>query len=244
MIKGSRLNRWVRNLAWIVVVLSALSFIAFTVYLKPYKDRAATYDLTMVPRTTAIHLERLPQHVIDAVIATEDARFFSHDGIDLRGIARAALVNFRAKQKRQGASTITQQLAKQTYGEVAKTMDRKLVEAFVAKRIEAEFDKEAILSNYLSIIYLGNGFHGIENAAFGYFEKAVEDLTVNEAATLAGLIKAPSAIEPFDHPERAKASRNLVLTRMATEELLSKEEADRLREQPLVTIRDAVPAPM
>ena len=141
-------------------------------------------------------------------------------------------------------SKITQQLAKQTYGEVAKTMERKLVEVFLAKRIEAEFDKETILSNYLTIIYFGNDFYGLEDAARGYFDKPAQDLTVAEAATLAGLIKAPSAIEPFQHPERAKASRNLVLTRMATEALLSQEEADRLREQPLVTVRDGMPAPM
>ena len=242
--KRSKLKRWLVRLIGVAAVLITVGYIALTMFLKPYKERAEDYDITLVARGHAIDIDTLPQHVINAVIATEDARFFSHEGLDLRGIARAALVNLRAKEKRQGASTITQQLAKQTYGEVAKTMDRKLVEAFLAKRIEAEFDKETILSNYLTIIYFGNGFYGIEDAARGYFDKALGELTVTEAATLAGLIKAPSAIEPFQHPERARASRNLVLTRMATEALLSKEEANRLREEPLVTIRDSIPSPM
>lgn len=235
----SRLRKILIRVASAFVLVLAIAVLALSVALKPYQEKAASFDLTVVPHGSAIPLDRLPKHVIDAVVASEDSRFFSHGGVDLKGICRAALVNIRGKQGRQGASTITQQLARQTYGILEKTVERKLVEAFLARRIEKAYEKQIILSNYLSIIYFGNGYHGIEQAAEGYFGKDVEDLTVTEGATLAGLIKAPSALEPFQHPERARKARNLVLGRMATERLLSTEEAERLRKQPVRTRDDA-----
>ncbi len=239
-----RLKRLLGRALGLLLVLLLAGLAALFVALRPYKERALAFNLTTLPQAHAVEIARLPQHVVDAVVASEDSRFFDHGGLDLKGICRAALVNFRGEQGRQGASTITQQLARQTFGILEKTMDRKLVEAFLARRIEGAFDKQTILSNYLSIIYFGNGFYGIEAAASGYFGKEVEDLTVTEAATLAGLIKAPSALEPFQHPERARRARNLVLGRMASEDLLSEDEANRLRQQPIRVSHQEEMAPM
>lgn len=240
----SRLKPCLRKWTGIALCLLIVALVGLAITLKPYKDQAESFDLAELPQSNALDLSRLPQHVIDAVVASEDSRFFDHGGLDMKGICRAALVNLRSKESRQGGSTITQQLARQTYGILEKSMERKLIEAFLARRIERTFDKETILSNYLSVIYFGNGYSGIEAAADGYFNKAVEDLTVTEGATLAGLIKAPSALEPFRYPGRAKEARDLVLGRMAAEELLSEDEADRLQKQPIRTRNDAVAAPM
>lgn len=242
--KRSRLKRWLMALGATIIILLIAAIVAATIALKPYRERAQTFDLSMVPHESAVDLNRVPQHVIDAVVASEDSRFYAHGGFDLKGICRAAWVNFRGKGNRQGASTITQQLARQSYNLLDKSIDRKLVEVCLARRIEEAYDKETILSNYLSIIYFGNSFFGIEAASQGYFNKPVEDLTVTEGATLAGLIKAPSLLEPFQHPEKAREARNLVLGRMASENLLSDEEAQRLREQPIRVKHEGDGTPM
>ncbi len=218
---------------WIIrgVVLAAIMILSLA--LQPFRKQAASYDLERIRQVEVVEADRLPRHLIHAVIAAEDARFFRHGGVDLKGVCRATWVNFRGRLGQQGASTITQQLARQSYGLLEKTMERKLVEAFLARRIEKRFSKEEILSHYLTVIYFGSGFYGIDAACRGYFEKRVEDLTVAEAATLVGLIKAPSALQPFDHPARALKARNLVLSRMVEEELLSDDEAERLSRRPI-----------
>ena len=230
-----RLLKWsVVSLALILVVLSAV----LTALLKPYYQQAQQYDLEIIENQPKLPYDSLPQHLIHAVVAAEDSRFFEHQGVDTRGVARAALANWRAKTKVQGGSTITQQLAKQSFGINQRTIKRKLVEMFVARRIEKRFDKQAILTSYLSLIYYGNGFNGIRTAAQGYYQKDVSELTVDEAATLVGLLKAPSLYEPFDHPARAKKARNLVLRRMADEKMLSREEALQYQEAPLRPVRE------
>ena len=223
--KSPSIPRWLVKSLAVLTMLIVLAGVCLAVLLTPYKDRAAAMNLVQVSESRGIAYERLPQHLINAIVAAEDNRFFDHGGLDVKGICRASMVNLRTKSKSQGASTITQQLARQTFGILEKTMDRKLVEAFLALRIEDSFTKETILSKYLSRIYFGAGYNGIESATGGYFNKTVEELTVAEAATLAGIIKAPSALEPLKHPDRALDVRNTVLARMAEEGYLTTEEA-------------------
>ncbi len=232
----NRIVRWIRRLAFILAVV----VIALAVYLRPYHQQAQSYDLSLIPQANALPLEGVPSHVVGAILATEDVRFYEHHGLDVRGICRAAVANVRGKGPKQGGSTITQQLAKQTYGILKRTMERKFVEGFLARRIEKTYSKDTILSNYLTIIYMGNGYHGLAEAALGYFGKPVSELTVEEAATLAGIIKAPSALEPIGHPERARQARNLVLRRMAAEGYLPSEDVDALCDTPIHLARDHV----
>src|SRR5436190_1855287 len=156
-------------------------------------------------RRGAIKLEpvdarRLPRHVVDAFISIEDRRFFRHDGIDPRGLLRAMLHNARAGSLEQGGSTITQQLAKTSFLTPARTLRRKVQEALIALWLEARLDKQEILSRYLSGIYFGDGVYGLRAAAQHYFGVDPEQLDVAQAAMLAGIVRAPSALAPSRHP--------------------------------------------
>lgn len=143
-----------------------------------------------------VPLEELPPYAVDAFLATEDRRFFEHRGFDVRGLARAAIANWRAGAVVEGGSTITQQLAKNLFLSPEKTLTRKLEELQYALWLEARLTKEEILTLYLNRIYLGSGAYGIEAAARSYFSKSARDLTVAEAALIAGLPKAPSTLSP------------------------------------------------
>ncbi|GBG07763.1 penicillin-binding protein [Paenibacillus agaridevorans] len=156
----------------------------------------------------------LPKPLIDAVTAVEDKRFFDHKGMDTRAIGRAFYANIRAGGTTQGGSTITQQLAKNVFLSHERTWMRKWNEVLLAKKIEENYDKQKILEMYLNQIYFGEGAWGIKRAAETYFGKTVDRLTLSESAVLAGLIRAPSALTPYKHPEKAKERRNLVLRLM------------------------------
>ena len=135
-----------------------------------------------------IRLDAVPYHLIQALTAVEDSRFFEHSGVDFIGIARAVVLNLKAKRITQGASTITQQLAKQCYPVEFKTrnINTKIIEAFLANRIESSLTKPEILEHYLNRIYFGSGYFGIESASRGYFGKSVTDINILEAATICG----------------------------------------------------------
>ncbi|AJY73952.1 transglycosylase domain-containing protein [Paenibacillus beijingensis] len=158
--------------------------------------------------------DAMPKHLIEAVVAIEDKRFFEHDGMDLRGIMRALFTNITAGGTVQGGSTITQQLAKNVFLSHERTWKRKWSEVLLARKIEENYDKPKIMEMYLNKIYFGEGAWGIKRAAETYFGKPVSRLTLSESALLAGLIKAPSALTPYKHPEKAKERRNLVLETM------------------------------
>lgn len=150
----------------------------------------------------------------DAVLAIEDARFFTHKGVDLRGLARAVRRNAEAGEVKEGGSTITQQYVKNVLLDPEQTVNRKLQEAMLALQLERRHPKEAILERYLNRIYLGNGAYGVQAAAGLYFGKAAAELTLAESALLAGLIAAPERYDPFEHPDTALARRQVVLGRM------------------------------
>jgi penicillin-binding protein 1A len=182
-----------------------------------------------------ISIDEIPAHMVDALVATEDARFFDHDGVDYIGVVRAAKTNFQAGRVTQGASTITQQLARNAFDLKVRGIERKVVEAFLAQRIERRFKKRQILELYLNRIYFGSGFYGISAAANGYFGKEAKNLSTAECAVLAGLIKSPNRLSPFNSPEESKNTRNYVFVRMEAEGFITEAERVRLAAEPLVT---------
>ena len=161
-----------------------------------------------------VPLEEISPHLIHAVISVEDQRFYDHHGFDLVRIVKAALTNLRHGRVVQGGSTITQQLARQSFLTPDKTMRRKLQELILAARIESEYSKDQILELYLNKVYFGDGLYGAEAAARGYFGRHASEVSVSEAALLAGLVKSPSTYAPTVNPTRAKARRNVVLQTM------------------------------
>ena len=180
-----------------------------------------------------VPLARIPQPLVDAFVATEDRRFFSHGGIDLRGAVRALLSNLRAGQVTQGGSTITQQVAK-SYLSSERSYTRKLREAVFARRLEARYSKREILALYLNQIYLGNGAYGVQAAAKRYFDKDVWELDISEMALIAGLARAPSRESPLVSLAAATERRNQVLGNMVANGALSAEEAKKWQARPLV----------
>jgi penicillin-binding protein 1A len=163
-----------------------------------------------------VHLNQIPQKVIDAVLSTEDREFYSHSGVDFRGIARAFLSNVGADKTVQGGSTITQQLVKNSLFPNGRPRDlkAKLHEAILAERLEQSYSKDQILERYLNTIYFGEGAYGIQAAAERYFNKDVSQLNLVEGALLAGVISNPSGYDPLEHPQAARQRRHDVLTFM------------------------------
>jgi 1A family penicillin-binding protein len=161
-----------------------------------------------------VPLDQFPQVMIEAVVAAEDNRFFSHHGVDYFGIVRAALKNYRAGEIRQGASTLTQQLARNTFSLTERSYDRKILEVFLAREIEKKVPKNKILELYLNRVYFGSGFYGAEAASRGYFGKPARNLSVDEAAMLAGLLKSPNNLSPWSNRRACIDQRNFVLERM------------------------------
>lgn len=175
-------------------------------------------------RTSGITAEELPDHVKNAIIAIEDHRFYEHNGFDLLGIARAFFNNLFAGEITGGGSTITQQLAKNALLSPEQTYKRKIEELFLAVEIEKTYTKDEILEMYLNQVYFGSGAWGIGTASKKYFNKDIKEVTVSEAALLAGLLQAPNAYDPFKNFDRAVNRRNVVLKRMLDEEMISEEE--------------------
>ncbi|MDP2309482.1 MAG: PBP1A family penicillin-binding protein [Pseudomonadota bacterium] len=184
-------------------------------------------------RRYVVELDAMPPQVIDAFLSAEDAGFYEHDGVDYMGIVRAVLRNAAKGRKAQGASTITQQVARNFLLSNEKTYTRKIKEILLAWRVEEAFDKHHILFLYLNQIYLGSGAYGVEAAARVYFGKHVGELDVAEAAMIAGLPQRPSDYSPHRHFEKAKARQQYVLDQMVDNGKLTRAEADAAYAQPL-----------
>ncbi|ENZ1219559.1 transglycosylase domain-containing protein [Enterobacter hormaechei] len=180
-------------------------------------------------RRIPLTLNQIPPVMVKAFIATEDSRFYEHHGVDPVGIFRAASVALFSGHASQGASTITQQLARNFFLSPEKTLIRKIKEVFLAIRIEQLLSKDEILELYLNKIYLGYRAYGVGAAAQVYFGKSIDQLTLSEMATIAGLPKAPSTFNPLYSLDRATARRNVVLSRMLSEGYISQDEYDRAR---------------
>lgn len=187
-----------------------------------------------------VALDELPAHVADAVIAIEDARFLEHRGVDARAVLRALRRNAGAGEVVEGGSTITQQYVKNLLGDNDRTVKRKLKEASLAFQLERHYTKERILELYLNTIYLGNGAYGIQAAALEYFGVPAAGLSLAQAAVIAGLIRSPSASDPYELPEAAIARRNHVLDRMVELGLVTSTDARTAAGEPLgLRVKDA-----
>jgi len=222
--------------AAIVAVLISGFAIYLSILASHLKSQAATFDLgkleqmesasvildrngkifgqIYVENRETVPYDQLPRDLVNAVVAAEDAKFYQHGGYDLFGITRAALKNFAAGHVRQGASTITQQLARNSFSLKERTFHRKLLEIFLARRIEESLGKQKIMELYLNRIYFGGGLYGAEAAARGYFGKSAREMSLAECATLAGLVKSPNRLSPWTDKAASREGRNYVLNRM------------------------------
>src|SRR5438093_2085576 len=246
--RGRRWLRWLVTSLVLVLILSGLAVSATAFWVltilprslpsvtavesfdpsegaKVYDDNDELITEFHVERRIFVPLAQIPTALQDAVIATEDARFYSHHGVDPTGIARAIYQNWRRRRIVEGGSTITQQLAKVLFLTPDKSLERKLKEAVLALLLERRYSKNRILELYLNQIYFGQGAFGVEAAARTFFGKSVGELTLAESALLAGLPKAPATYSPFDHPDAAKRRRNTVLTRMVETGALKPDQA-------------------
>lgn len=180
-----------------------------------------------------VSIDKVPLQMREAIIAVEDRRFYEHKGVDIWSLLRALVRDIRSRDFSEGGSTITQQLAKNIFLPSDKTLERKIKEAGYALKIELTLSKDEILEAYLNYIYFGEGRWGIQNAARFYFGKNVEDLNLEEAAMLAGLLKAPSTYSPLKSKEKALDRRNVVLSLMKEQEYITESEYLKAKAQPI-----------
>ena len=174
-----------------------------------------------------ISLDNISPYLIDATLSTEDKRFYNHPGFDIIRIIKSMYVNLTNKNFSQGASTITQQLARNLFSNFDKTWERKIKEAWYAFRLEINYQKDEILEAYLNTINYGNGVLGIENASYYYFNKSAKELNLAEASMLAGIPKAPNAYSPLNNLSTAKARQNIILNNMVKNNKITSEDADK-----------------
>ncbi|MCC4237154.1 PBP1A family penicillin-binding protein [Vibrio anguillarum] len=241
-------------LSLICIILGVTTIFGFYFYVKPdLPDVATLRDVQLQTpmqvysqdgkliaqfgekRRVPLRIEEIPPELIEAIIATEDSRFYEHYGFDPIGITRAAVAVIASGSAKQGASTITQQLARNFYLSNEKKIMRKIKEIFIAIHIEQLLTKKEILELYLNKIYLGYRSYGIGAAAQVYFGKEVKDLTLSEIALIAGLPKAPSTMNPIYSLDRATNRRNVVLQRMLDEKYITQAQYAQARSEPLMS---------
>ena len=184
-------------------------------------------------RRIFVPLQQIPLGLRNAVIAVEDARFYSHFGVDVRGILRAAYANFRHGRVVEGGSTITQQLAKMLFLTPDRSFSRKVKEALLALELEKRYSKDRLLELYLNQVYMGHGAYGVEAAARTYFGKSVQDLSLPESSMLAGLPRSPGNYSPFERPELVQRRRAIVVGRLLEQGYISEAEAKAANRAPL-----------
>ncbi|WP_147535344.1 transglycosylase domain-containing protein [Bacillus marasmi] len=222
-------------LVFILVTISFFAFMASRANVQSLKDglNQATiiYDkdgdtasTISTNRTKGITVEELPVHVKNAVVAIEDERFYEHNGFDIKGIARAFFRNLFALEITGGGSTLTQQLTKNALLSPEQTYKRKLEELFLAIEIEKHYEKDEILQMYLNQVYFGSGAWGIRSASKKYFNKTIDQVTLSEAAMLAGVLQSPSALDPYKNYDRSMERRNVVLKKMKELGMISAED--------------------
>jgi len=247
-------HRWLRWLTGAAASLVVIAFVAFnllwfTVELPPEPPRPqSSLILTADGQELAaispegsrfvVPLDDIAPIAVDAVLAAEDRRFYEHGGIDPIGIGRAVWRNLRGDT--QGGSTITQQLVKVDYLTSERSLWRKAREAILAVKLERTADKDDILERYLNNVYFGRNAYGIEAAARAYFDTTAADLALGQAALLAGLIRAPEAAEPTDDMDAAVRRRDIVLAALAREAVITRDEAEAVAAEPIVTVPKVV----
>lgn len=251
-----RLLLWLRRVAILVVVLALTGTLALVLALRHYEadlppideveryhppqvTRVLARDGTVlgelfVERRTVVGFADIPNHVKLAILAAEDASFYEHAGLNYLGMLRALYVNLRSTESRQGGSTITQQVVKNVLLTPEKTYERKIREVLLARRIEEQLSKDRILELYLNQIYFGHGRYGIEEASRYYFGKSVRDVSLGEAAMLAGIVKGPALYSPRTHLDRAITRREFVLAQMEAKGFAPKPLVEAARAEALV----------
>src|SRR3954453_7776184 len=246
-VRGNILFRY----GWKITLLFLLAGAAFAIFLF-YGTWAQTFDMKnvgeMPERSTVydvdgkiysrlaganrlkVSLSEVSPEFIAAVLAREDARFYDHKCIDWRGILRALVRDITSRSAKEGASSITQQLARNSLPLGGRTLSRKILEAMVALRIERQFTKQQILELYINRIYFGAGCYGVETASQAYFGKNASKLNLSEAALLAGLIRSPNRFSPLRNPDGAAAQRDAVLSRMVELKKIAPAQADQAKQ--------------
>jgi len=200
---------------------------------KIYSDDDVLIGELKIEKGIFIPIDSIPKNMINALVAVEDSRFWTHKGIDYIGIARALATDIIHASFREGGSTITQQLAKVVFLSPEKTIKRKLMEITLAMKIEKSLSKKEILELYLNKVYFGHGAYGVEMAAKKYFGKSARQLNLAETSLIAGLVRAPALYSPFNNLTKAKERQLVVLTRMEEEKYISKAEKENAYRQPL-----------
>lgn len=234
----------------VVALLGVSGYVFYLMAKLPKVDRLTDYkppivsqvfgdDGTLVgefylERRIVVPVSKMPRKLIQAFVSAEDSNFYSHKGIDYLGIMRAAIKNVMSMSKKEGASTITQQVAKSMLLSPEKKFSRKIKEAILAKRMEERLSKDEILYLYLNQIYLGSGAYGVQAASETYFGKNVEQLNLAEMSMLAGLPKAPNSYSPIKHLDKARERQGYVLDRMTAEGYITPAEADHARKTPII----------
>ncbi|MEK7301925.1 MAG: transglycosylase domain-containing protein, partial [Pseudomonadota bacterium] len=213
--------------------LDALTDYRPKIPLRIYSDEGLLIGEFGAERRNVVKISEVPAHLKQAILAAEDDRFYEHGGVDYLGVLRAAYSNFSAGSVRQGASTITMQVARNFFLTREKTLTRKFSEALLAFKIEHNLSKDKILELYVNQIYLGQRSYGFAAAAQTYFGKSLQEINIAEAAMLAGLPKAPSGFNPIINPKRAKSRQLYVLGRLHKLNHISSTELSELEKQPV-----------
>ena len=238
----------------LIAVLSAVFFLSRNL---PSLEQLENYDPDLVTRIYSadgivlnelfvqkrvfIELDRIPEHMQHAIVASEDRRFYNHWGLSLRSVARAIMINTLSMSYRQGFSTLTQQLARNLYKSVGfeDSLLRKVKEVITAIQIERTYTKEEILEMYLNTVHFGHGTYGVEAATKRFFGKESRDLTIDESALLAGLLPAPASYSPIHHPDRAIRRRNTVLRLMRDQHYIGRGKYEEHRVRTLESVQEA-----
>ena len=267
--KSIFLHRWFLGFLAFCILAGLVVLFAAWLFTEKHRERAEEYDLArindielpslildregfevgrmFVENRHVISIEEIPQKMVDALVAGEDSRFYDHVGVDYVGVARAFYLNFKAGRQTQGASTVTQQLARNAFPIRERSLemgesgyDRKLVEAFLARRIEKHYSKHEILEFYLNRVPFGSGYYGVRSASLGYFGKEPKDLGTQECASLVGCIKNPSTFSPVASKKYNKKARDHVLNRMRIEHIITSVECRRLKDLPVEVNRKPI----
>jgi len=217
--------------------LSALENPKTDIATRVYSEDGELLDQFYIENRTIVSIDRIPKDLINALIATEDRKFYKHWGVDIDRIIKAGVKNLMSFSVKEGASTITQQLARNLYTSVGKevSLSRKMREAITAVQIEKTYTKEEILLLYLNQVYFGRGAYGVEAAARTYFDKPAIDMTLDECAMLIGILKNPSGYDPLEHPDACKERRTIVLNNMLEEGYIPKETFELAKDDPIKT---------
>ncbi len=225
------------------VSLDKEKLLASTSQLKIYDDGLNLISNSSTSGQKLVKLDELNDYTINAFIAIEDKDFYKHNGLNYKRIAKAMLNNIKSMSFKEGASTISQQLIKNTHLTNEKTIKRKIKEMVLTKKLEGQYDKNTILETYLNVIYFGEGCYGIEEASEHYFNKSATELSLTESCLLASLIKSPAYYSPTVHPENALKRRNLVLSEMCNDGYITSDEYQASKaEQIDLNIKDVVPS--